>query len=122
MDKKFSKVSIVSMPSRNEEYSDKSTADPRLNELRYEAIRFAALTTAHGIPMALNATKWYARALWIVLSFFSVGIFAYQCVLVYEKFMRKDKIVNVKVSATMDCISAKLTVSSCNSIMFRFQQ
>uniref|UniRef100_A0A915CMF8 Uncharacterized protein n=1 Tax=Ditylenchus dipsaci TaxID=166011 RepID=A0A915CMF8_9BILA len=83
------------------------------DELRYEALRFAHSTTAHGIPMALSSTRWYARGLWMALSLFSAGIFIYQCVLVFDKFQKKDKIVSVALQFEQAAFPA-ITICSLN--------
>ncbi|KAH7727893.1 DEL-1 protein [Aphelenchoides avenae] len=66
--------------------------------------------------MALNATRWYARMLWVALSLFSVGIFVYQCVLVLQKFQRKDKIVSVELQFESASFPA---VTVCNLNPFK---
>jgi hypothetical protein len=101
------------------------------DELRYELIRFAARTTAHGIPMvcqnkwtlisislenffylitilfnllsnstvqAAQATRWYAKWMWICISLLSMAIFIWSVLGVFEKFQRKEKIVSVQAS------------------------
>uniref|UniRef100_A0A914HVN5 Amiloride-sensitive sodium channel n=1 Tax=Globodera rostochiensis TaxID=31243 RepID=A0A914HVN5_GLORO len=67
------------------------------DELRYEIIRFAARTTAHGIPMAAHATRWYAKCMWLAISLASVGIFCYNVHGVLQKYWRKDKITTVQL-------------------------
>ncbi|KAL3112079.1 hypothetical protein niasHT_010705 [Heterodera trifolii] len=67
------------------------------DELRYEIIRFAARTTAHGIPMAAHATRWYAKWMWMAISLASVGIFCYNVHGVLQKYWRKDKITTVQL-------------------------
>ncbi|CAD5227422.1 unnamed protein product [Bursaphelenchus okinawaensis] len=90
-------------PSMIYEISDKvrnfsrSVRTAAKDEVTYEAVRFAHTTTAHGIPMALNANAWYGKVLWMCLSLFSTGLFLYQCLLVFEKYQRNDKIVSVKL-------------------------
>lgn len=57
------------------------------NDLKFEAIRFAHTTTAHGIPMALNAHAWYSRLIWLCLSICSLSIFFYQSYFVLQKWV-----------------------------------
>ncbi|KAL3087453.1 hypothetical protein niasHT_023701 [Heterodera trifolii] len=75
-------------------YAMKTAAE---DELRYEIIRFAARTTAHGIPMAAHATRWYAKWMWMAISLASVGIFCYNVHGVLQKYWRKDKITTVQL-------------------------
>ncbi|KAL7069600.1 hypothetical protein ACQ4LE_010876, partial [Meloidogyne hapla] len=88
--------SIIDLSVKVKEVSQ-SVKNAAEDELRYELIRFAARTTAHGIPMAAQATKWYAKWMWISISLLSVGIFVYSVLGVLEKYQRREKIVSVQL-------------------------
>nr|CAD2172465.1 unnamed protein product [Meloidogyne enterolobii] len=88
--------SIIDLSVKVKEVSQ-SVKNAAEDELRYELIRFAARTTAHGIPMAAQATKWYAKWMWIIISLLSVGIFIYSVLGVLEKYQRREKIVSVQL-------------------------
>uniref|UniRef100_A0AC34QL27 Uncharacterized protein n=1 Tax=Panagrolaimus sp. JU765 TaxID=591449 RepID=A0AC34QL27_9BILA len=82
-------------------------------ELRGEVIRFTRTTTAHGIPMILNSHTWFARSWWTTLTIFAVVFCSYQCLLVIEKYNRKDKIVNVELQFEQAAFPA-ITVCNLN--------
>lgn len=77
--------SMLSLGMRHVRDISKSVRSVADNELKFEAIRFAHTTTAHGIPMALNAHAWYGRWIWLCLSICSLSIFFYQSYFVLQK-------------------------------------
>uniref|UniRef100_A0A9J2PES5 Uncharacterized protein n=1 Tax=Ascaris lumbricoides TaxID=6252 RepID=A0A9J2PES5_ASCLU len=72
----------------------KTAAD---GELRSEFSTFAQTTSAHGIPMAVVARRMYVKAFWLCLTLSLFIYFIYQCTLVFDKYQRNDKIVNVEL-------------------------
>uniref|UniRef100_A0AC35G2G6 Uncharacterized protein n=1 Tax=Panagrolaimus sp. PS1159 TaxID=55785 RepID=A0AC35G2G6_9BILA len=85
-------------------------------EVSQEAIRFSRTTTAHGIPMILNSTNWFGKIVWFIVTIISIIICVYQCMLVAEKFQRKDKIVNVELQFEQAVFPA---VTICNLNPFK---
>ncbi|KAI6244041.1 Na+ channel, amiloride-sensitive family and Degenerin family-containing protein [Aphelenchoides fujianensis] len=71
---------------------------------------------AHGIPMALNASAWYARGIWLLLSVCSLSVFLYQCWWVLERYKRRDKIVSVQLQFEVAPFPA---VTICNQNPFK---
>uniref|UniRef100_A0A914CAP8 Amiloride-sensitive sodium channel n=1 Tax=Acrobeloides nanus TaxID=290746 RepID=A0A914CAP8_9BILA len=66
-------------------------------ELKYEFLRFGHTTSAHGVPRILSAKHCPARTAWIFVSVSFFLIFVFQCNLVFDKFQKKEKIVNVEL-------------------------
>lgn len=111
------RASMLSLGMRHVRDISKSVKSVADNELKFEAIRFAHTTTAHGVSMSLNAHSWfvsllywaliydwiliynqvwmnlrYGRYIWLFLSICSLSIFVYQSYFVLQKYHRKDKI------------------------------
>ncbi|KAJ1354694.1 Deproteinrin del-1, partial [Parelaphostrongylus tenuis] len=69
----------------------------RNSPLKHAIVKFIETTTAHGIPMILNTSRLSVRILWIIFSTVSLICFCIQCMLVFEKYQKKEKIVNVEL-------------------------
>ncbi|KAE9416026.1 hypothetical protein Angca_008567, partial [Angiostrongylus cantonensis] len=65
--------------------------------LKSTILKFIETTTAHGIPMVGNTSRFSVRILWIIFSTVSFICFCTQCKLVFEKYQKKEKIVNVEL-------------------------
>uniref|UniRef100_A0A0K0DVS6 Uncharacterized protein n=1 Tax=Strongyloides stercoralis TaxID=6248 RepID=A0A0K0DVS6_STRER len=84
--------------------------------VRHEIVKFGGSTSAHGLPLVVNSTRWYSKTLWFLLSICSTIIFIYQCTLVAEKYNRKEKIINVELQFD----SAKFpAITICNLNAFK---
>ncbi|WKY14524.1 hypothetical protein Q1695_000224 [Nippostrongylus brasiliensis] len=66
-------------------------------ELKHTMIDFGETTTAHGIPMILNTPRPSLRIFWIIFSTVSLICFCFQCILVVEKYQKRERIVNVEL-------------------------
>uniref|UniRef100_A0A7E4VU26 Degenerin unc-8 n=1 Tax=Panagrellus redivivus TaxID=6233 RepID=A0A7E4VU26_PANRE len=65
----------------------KTTANREADDIKDEVFRFSRTTTAHGVPML-----W-----WLLLTIAAIILFISQCILVHDKYSRKDKIVSVEL-------------------------
>ncbi|CAB3400779.1 unnamed protein product [Caenorhabditis bovis] len=94
--KKFkTKVSLDITRSLGEDPPEKN--DTSKSEIKASFRHFCEQTTFHGVNMIYSTSLLWVQAIWAIVCLISLGFLCFSFTHVYEKYARREKIVNVEL-------------------------